>query len=625
MVDIFLQYVRRMKEIRLLSTPDLSAIENENDYSKILVQNFSKIGQLAAENRNIINKYALPLFEKPFLSETEVKLLKLFCDLLLDSETFDEVDLHLCELINDTLLKNELDNKSIENTYVIAIAKRVQRDYFEISAITRFLNSDTEKKRSQALSHYAELTPYLEKDVFSRLSSEAKSAVLQFFLMGALLFENNFVCREEEYWQKALSIIERGEKILADPFYRDSLSNYDWESFEFRIYYYASFFAYSLLPESIAKKVYVYAKKAIDFLEHCTKENILAAVNKEQEEDLLRLAAVMANYTDAKEVMNELYSTYQKRNKDDFSVTGVNTNMDTPSSLFYISKMMNVELDERDVDRYDEIENALLKYLYRLPKQSDVYLKCITLFTNFPQNFKEVAMSMKDFCVRAFGAIHPPTYVHINMVARFSQCMARHLLKLRPELFIGFPDCNTVEQVIASKERILRYTYNAALCHDIGKLFIIDIISMYGRNLLDSEFEIIKKHPEIGARIAAEHCSTKDYVDVIRAHHLWYDCSHGYPSDFDTFKSPYKTIIDIVLAADCLDAATDTIGRSYNKGKSFLEYEQEVIAGSGSHYAPFLPELFKVPQLREDIEYLLNEGRQKQYLETFRLLKSSKS
>ena len=625
MVDIFLQYVRRMKEIRLLSTPDLSAIENENDYSKILVQNFSKIGQLAAENRNIINKYALPLFEKPFLSETEVKLLKLFCDLLLDSETFDEVDLHLCELINDTLLKSELDNKSIENTYVIAVAKRVQRDYFEISAITRFLNSDTEKKRNQALSHYAELTPYLEKDVFCRLSNEAKSAVLQFFLMGALLFENNFVCREEEYWQKALSIIERGEEILADPFYRDSLSNYDWESFEFRIYYYASFFAYSLLPESIAKKVYVYAKKAIDFLEHCTKENILAAVNKEQEEDLLRLAAVMANYTDAKEVMNELYSTYQKRNKDDFSVTGVNANMDTPSSLFYISKMMNVELDERDVDRYDEIENALLKYLYRLPKQSDVYLKCITLFTNFPQNFKEVAMSMKDFCVRAFGAIHPPTYVHINMVARFSQCMARHLLKLRPELFIGFPDCNTVEQVIASKERILSYTYNAALCHDIGKLFIIDIISMYGRNLLDSEFEIIKKHPEIGARIAAEHCSTKDYVDVIRAHHLWYDCSHGYPSDFDTFKSPYKTIIDIVLAADCLDAATDTIGRSYNKGKSFLEYEQEVIAGSGSHYAPFLPELFKVPQLREDIEYLLNEGRQKQYLETFRLLKSSKS
>ena len=625
MVDIFLQYVRRMKEIRLLSTPDLSAIENENDYSKILVQNFSKIGQLAAENRNIINKYALPLFEKPFLSETEVKLLKLFCDLLLDSKTFDEVDLHLCELINDTLLKNELDNKSVENTYVIAVAKRVQRDYFEISAITRFLNSDTEKKRSQALSHYAELTPYLEKDVFSRLSSEAKSAVLQFFLMGALLFENNFVCREEEYWQKALSIIERGEEILADPFYHDSLSNYDWESFEFRIYYYASFFAYSLLPESIAKKVYVYAKKAIDFLEHCTKENILAAVNKEQEEDLLRLAAVMANYTDAKEVMNELYSTYQKRNKDDFSVTGVNANMDTPSSLFYISKMMNVELDERDVDRYDEIENALLKYLYRLPKQSDVYLKCITLFTNFPQNFKEVAMSMKDFCVRAFGAIHPPTYVHINMVARFSQCMARHLLKLRPELFIGFPDCNTVEQVISSKERILRYTYNAALCHDIGKLFIIDIISMYGRNLLDSEFEIIKKHPEIGARIAAEHCSTKDYVDVIRAHHLWYDCSHGYPSDFDTFKSPYKTIIDIVLAADCLDAATDTIGRSYNKGKTFLEYEQEVIAGSGSHYAPFLPELFKVPQLREDIEYLLNEGRQKQYLETFRLLKSNKS
>ncbi len=100
---------------------------------------------------------------------------------------------------------------------------------------------------------------------------------------------------------------------------------------------------------------------------------------------------------------------------------------------------------------------------------------------------------------------------------------------------------------------------------------------MYGRSLLDSEFSTIKKHPAIGAKLASEHSSTRDYVDVIKGH--------------------------------------------YSKGKVFSDFEKEVIEGAGTHYAPFLVDLFKQPELREDIDYLLNEGRNKLYRETFRLLK----
>ncbi|MBO6214829.1 MAG: hypothetical protein J6N76_04750, partial [Lachnospiraceae bacterium] len=169
--------------------------------------------------------------------------------------------------------------------------------------------------------------------------------------------------------------------------------------------------------------------------------------------------------------------------------------------------------------------------------------------------------------------------------------------------------------------QILFYTYHSALCHDLGKLFIVDVVSMYGRNLLDDEFSMIKSHPITGARIASLHASTRDYVDVIRGHHLWYDCSRGYPADFDTFKSPYKIIIDIVLAADCLDAATDTVGRSYNKGKTFDEYKKEIEEGAGTHYAPFLVELLGQPEVKEDIIYLLGEGRSRMYRELYMLLK----
>ena len=106
-----------------------------------------------------------------------------------------------------------------------------------------------------------------------------------------------------------------------------------------------------------------------------------------------------------------------------------------------------------------------------------------------------------------------------------------------------------------------------ALYHDIGKLYILDVISMYGRAILDEEFRAIKTHPFIGAELAMRFASIRDYADVIKGHHVWYDSSKGYPPDFDTAQSPYKVIIDIVMAADCLDAATDTIGRSYSQGR----------------------------------------------------------
>ena len=71
--------------------------------------------------------------------------------------------------------------------------------------------------------------------------------------------------------------------------------------------------------------------------------------------------------------------------------------------------------------------------------------------------------------------------------------------------------------------------------------------------------------------------------------------------------------------------ATDTIGRSYNRGKTFADYEKEIIEGAGTHYAAFLVELFRQPALRTDIKYLLNQGRQRLYRETFRMLRSNEA
>jgi HD-GYP domain-containing protein (c-di-GMP phosphodiesterase class II) len=173
-----------------------------------------------------------------------------------------------------------------------------------------------------------------------------------------------------------------------------------------------------------------------------------------------------------------------------------------------------------------------------------------------------------------------------------------------------------------SRHRLIDFAYHAALCHDFGKLFIIDTIFVYGRDLLDMEFDEIRQHPDIGYMLLSANSSTKQYADVARGHHVWYDGSQGYPDAFDTSGNPLKTVIDIVALADCMDAATDSVGRSYREGKTLEKYEQEVILGAGTRYASWGPDLLRDARTRSELEYLLGEGRLNLYRETYQLLSS---
>ena len=89
---------------------------------------------------------------------------------------------------------------------------------------------------------------------------------------------------------------------------------------------------------------------------------------------------------------------------------------------------------------------------------------------------------------------------------------------------------------------------------------------------------------------------------------------------FDIINSPCRTSTSIVCCADCMDTATDKIGRSYNDGIELEDYIKEVKEGAGTRYAPYMAEILEVPEVVEDMKYLLTEGRKKVYRDTYRLL-----
>ena len=76
-----------------------------------------------------------------------------------------------------------------------------------------------------------------------------------------------------------------------------------------------------------------------------------------------------------------------------------------------------------------------------------------------------------------------------------------------------------------------------------------------------------------------------------------------------------------IPSADCLDASTDTVGRSYKEGRTLDHYLAEVHAGSGTRYAPYLAEMLADRDVRGDIEMLLARGRDENYRQAYHVLK----
>jgi len=627
----FIDYVERMKQVRSLSAPSLDSISTADDYSKVLLENFRLIGQLAAKNRETVEEELLPLLQsKERLSEEELGELGELNKNLFDMESLEEVDQHVADLINERLIQEEpigSDAGNHDERMITGLIKTMQIKYFLMIMASNRNVEASEKYREEGIEAMLKLNAYLEKEQFSKLSPEMQLAVFQNCVSGVLLYERNRACSDLEYARKSIEYLKREIQLVKDPFYQSTVDK-DRKNIEFMIYYYfASLAEIADLPKEMAKEVYEYAPYALEFWEQNLKEfekrylNINATMLKAQ---VLKVALCAEDPSTA-ELYDELFQDYVKRDASNYDTIGVDVNLNLPGILYMVlvrKRKPGSGFTGQEMEQMGEYVRNMLAYLHHMPKNGRLVTGVLEI-DELLEEYVELPgqLSFEEFCIQIMAAVHPPTYVHSNMVAKITACLVRNLIRMKPELFVSFPGMGSLETVLEKRDEIIDYAYHASLCHDVGKVIIIDTIGMYGRQLLESEYHDVRQHPGNGAEMAGKHKSTRKYVDVIRGHHLWYDGSQGYPDDFDASKSPYKVIIDVVTVADCLDAATDGVGRSYQEGKSLKEYERELKEGAGTRYAPYLPELFADPVVHEEMEFLLSEGRSKLYQDTYYLLR----
>jgi len=126
-----------------------------------------------------------------------------------------------------------------------------------------------------------------------------------------------------------------------------------------------------------------------------------------------------------------------------------------------------------------------------------------------------------------------------------------------------------------------------ATLHDIGKIAIPDTILVKPDKLTAEEWRVMRRHPEIGYRIAESSPELSHIADAILTHHERYD-GEGYPQGLKGDKIP---IISRILAiVDAYDVMTH--GRPYKAAMSAETALQELERCAGSQFDPGLVKIF---------------------------------
>lgn len=183
-----------------------------------------------------------------------------------------------------------------------------------------------------------------------------------------------------------------------------------------------------------------------------------------------------------------------------------------------------------------------------------------------PTATDDAAPMLADVLVAALDAREHETGLHSQRVACHTLVLARHFTA----------DVGQLQQV-----------YWGALLHDIGKIGIPDAILLKQGSLTDSEWEIMRTHPDIGHRILSGTAFMAKAAEIVLCHEERYDGT-GYPRGLTGEQIPLWARLFAVI--DTLDAITSD--RPYRKAHSFDVARGELLRQAGAQFDPSAIEIF---------------------------------
>jgi putative nucleotidyltransferase with HDIG domain len=160
------------------------------------------------------------------------------------------------------------------------------------------------------------------------------------------------------------------------------------------------------------------------------------------------------------------------------------------------------------------------------------------------------------------------------MTARHSAAVARYSREVA-----GMLGCDEREQDLI---------HTAALLHDIGKFILPDSVLFANRKLTDDEWELIKLHPEQGAKLVERIEGYGPVAEIVLHHHEKY-AGGGYPAGIGGDEIPLGA--RILSVADTYDVMTAR--DSYRRPVSSEAALAELRRVAGTQLDPTIVEVFE--------------------------------
>ena len=233
-------------------------------------------------------------------------------------------------------------------------------------------------------------------------------------------------------------------------------------------------------------------------------------------------------------------------------------------------------LDKKDGD----FNSSDGKLLGSIATESAIYLENSRLF----EDMRGLMMGLMHSLTSAVDAKDTYTCGHSERVALLS----RHLA-----------------QQISVSDQEVEQIYMAALLHDVGKIGVPEAVLQKTGKLTPAEFDQMKKHPEIGARILQDVRQIRHLIPGVMHHHERYD-GGGYPAGLAGQDIPLMG--RIICLADCFDAMTSN--RTYRRALPIEVAMAEIKRCAGTQFDPVLAEAF-LRTTAEGYRELLSDHQQK--------------
>ena len=144
--------------------------------------------------------------------------------------------------------------------------------------------------------------------------------------------------------------------------------------------------------------------------------------------------------------------------------------------------------------------------------------------------------------------------------------------------------------------------YMMGLLHDVGKIGVPDAVINKATRLTQDEYELVKKHSELGERILEKIREMPDLSVAARWHHERYD-GKGYPDGLAGLNIPEE--VRIISVADAYDSMTSR--RSYRDILPQEVVRSEIEKGKGTQFDPdFAAIMLQI--MDEDPDFKLKEA-----------------